>query len=186
MDDVKHLGVTISGNLKWDVHVSHITNKANSILAVLKRNVRVSSPPLKTAAYKALKRPHVVLQHSVGSTDSTPHLQGGDGAASLSQIRWVCNKYRTGLNTTGPTKMIRTLQWPSLESRRKVARLCLLYKMRNNLVRISYRTLLEPYPYRTKAKSPPPPPHPLLPLHKNPQETETPTTTTTTTTTTTV
>ena len=49
MDNVKYLGVTISGNFKWDVHVSHITNKANSTLAVLKRNVRVSSQSLKTA-----------------------------------------------------------------------------------------------------------------------------------------
>ena len=59
VDNVKYLGGTISCNLKWDVHVSHITNKANSNLAVLKRNVRVSSQSLKTAIYKALVRPHV-------------------------------------------------------------------------------------------------------------------------------
>ena len=111
VDNVKYLGVTISGNLKWDVHVSHITNKANSTLAVRKRNVRVSSQSLKTAAYKALVRPHVEYCSTVWDP-STAHLTRKVEMVQLRSARWVCNKYRTGLNTTGPTEMIRTLDWP--------------------------------------------------------------------------
>ena len=97
-----------------------------------------------------LVRPHVEYCSTVWDPP-TAHLTRKVEMVQRRSARWVCNKYRTGLNTTGPTEMIRTLDWPSLESRRKVARLCLLFKMRNNLVRMSYRTLLEPYPYRTKA-----------------------------------
>ena len=165
VDNVKYLGVTISGNLKWDVHVSHITNKANSTLAVLKHNVRVSSQSLKTATYKALVRPHVEYCSTVWDAP-TAHLTSKVEMVQHRSARWVYNKYRTGFNATGPTEMISTLDWSSLESRRKVARLCLLYKMRNNLVRMSYRTLLEPYPYRTKATVP----HGLLPLDKIPMK----------------
>ena len=59
VDHVKYLGVTISGDLRWDKHISNVVNKANSTLAVLKRNVRVPSQSVKSAAYKALVRPHL-------------------------------------------------------------------------------------------------------------------------------
>ena len=62
--------------------------------------------------------------------------------------------------------MISLLDWPLLEARRKVARLCLMYKMANDLVLMSYRSLLRPYPYSTKAM----PAHAYLPLDKSPQK----------------
>ena len=59
VDHVKYLvGVTISGNLRWDKHIANCINKANLTLAVLKRNIRVPSKSVKSAAYKALVRPH--------------------------------------------------------------------------------------------------------------------------------
>ena len=49
-----------------------------------------------------------------------------------------------------PTEMIRQLEWTSMETRRRWAKLVLIYKMLNNLVIMSYRTLLVPYPYITQ------------------------------------
>ena len=159
VDHAKYLGVTISGNLKWDRHVTNITNKANSTLAVLKRNVRVPSKTIKAAAYKALVRPHVEYCSSVWDPP-TKHLKEKIEMVQRRSARCVCNSYRTGPNTTGPTEMIKELSWPSLETRRQTARLCLLYKMANNLVLMSTRTLLIPYPYATKSM----PPHAFVPL----------------------
>ena len=48
-----------------------------------------------------------------------------------------------------PTEMMRELEWVSLETRRRWAKLVLVYKMLNNLVNMSYRSLLIPYPYHT-------------------------------------
>ena len=131
--------------------------------------LRVSSQSLKTAAYKVLVRPHAEYCSTVWDPP-TAHLTRKVEMVQRRSARWVCNKYSTGLNTTGPTGMIRTLGWPSLESHRKVTSLCLIYKMRNNFFRISYRTLLEPYSYRTKTMPPPLPPRTTT-SRQNSQET---------------
>ena len=78
--------------------------------------------------------------------------------------RWVFNKYRRGPNTTGPTHMISLLGWPSLEARRRAARLSMLYKMRNDKVLMAARSLLRPYPYLTQGM----PEHAFIPLDKLP------------------
>ena len=149
VDQAKYLGVTIQGDLRWDTHVTNITKKANSTLAVLKRNVRVPSKCIKAAAYKALVRPHVEYCSTVWDP-STKHLSKKLEMVQRRSARWVCNSYRTGPNSTGPTEMINDLDWPPLQTRRQNARLSLLYKMANDLVHMSSRTLLTPYPYFTK------------------------------------
>ena len=154
-----YLGVTISGDLKWYQHVTNITNKANSTLGILRRNVRIPSKAIKSAAYKALVRPHVEYCSTVWDPQ-TKHLQKKLEMVQRRSARWVCNSYRSGPNSTGPTEMIRDLDWPSLQVRRQIARLCLLYKMANRLVLMPTNTLLIPYPYLTKSM----PPHAFTPL----------------------
>ena len=143
VDHAKYLGVTISGNLRWDRHITNITKKANSSLAVLKRNVRVPSKVVKAAAYKALVRPHLEYCSTVWDPNTKCHKEQLEKAQRRS-ARWVFNKYRWGVNTTGPTEMINLLGWPLLETRRRIARLCLIYKMSSNLTLMSYRSLLKP------------------------------------------
>ena len=142
----------ISGDFHWKTHITKITNKANSTLAVLKRNVRVSSKPLKETAYKTLVRPQ--LEYSSPLWD--PHhanLKKKVEDVQRRSARWVFNKYHYGPkypNAMTPTEMIRQLEWTSMETRRRWAKLVLIYKMLNNLVIMSYRTLLVPYPYITQ------------------------------------
>ena len=59
LSEVKYLGLTLSDDLKWDKHIGMAISKANSTMAVLRRNVRVSSETVKATAYTALVRPHV-------------------------------------------------------------------------------------------------------------------------------
>ena len=59
-------------------------------------------------------------------------------------------KYQQGLNTTRSTYMMADLGWPLLETRRRIARLCLMYKMENRFVLMSYRSLLIHCPYELK------------------------------------
>ena len=151
VSQAKYLGVTISGDLRWNTHINNITNKANSTLAVLKRNVRVSSKPLKETAYKSLVRP----QMEYCSPLWDPHhknLKKKIEDVQRRSARWVYNKYQYGPrhpNAMTPTEMIQQLQWTSMETRRRWARLVLVYKMLNNMVQMSYRSLLIPYPYHT-------------------------------------
>ena len=146
-------------------HAHYQHNKANSTLAVLKRNVRVSSKTLKAAAYKVLVRPHLEYCSSVWDP-STKKLSNQVEMVQRRSARWVYSNYRFGPNTTGPSKMISELEWPPLDTRRQNARLCLMYKMANNLVNTTYCSLLTPYPYATKNM----PSHAFMPLDLTPSK----------------
>ena len=105
VNESKYLGVTIQGDLRWNTHINNITNKANSTLAVLKRNVRVPSKTIKAAAYKALVRPHVEYCSTVWDPP-TNNLSNKLEMVQRRSARWVCNSYMLGPNSTGPTEMM--------------------------------------------------------------------------------
>ena len=157
VSEVKYLGLTLSDDLKWDKAIS----KANSTMAVLRRNVRVSSKTVKATAYTALVRLHVEYCSAVWDP-YTKRLTQRVEMVQRRAARWVCSKYRRGPNCTGPTEMINHRSWPSLELRRKVARLTLLYKMTNNLIMMSTRSLLVRAPRGLRSV----PPHAFMSLSR--------------------
>ena len=57
VDNIKHLGVTISKDLKWNTHVSNVCTKANRTLGFLKHNLSSFPKDVKEMAYKGLVRP---------------------------------------------------------------------------------------------------------------------------------
>lgn len=71
VDKAKYLGITICHDLRWNEHISNITNKANRSLAFLRRNLRISCPKLKSTAYKALVRPLLEYSSTVWIIDLT-------------------------------------------------------------------------------------------------------------------
>ena len=99
----KYLGITLTPDLKWNKHINNITNKANSMFGILRRNLRISSHTVKTHAYQALVRPHMEYASSVWD----PHTQ--------------CN--------TRKLEMVNQLGWDSLAKRRQNSRLCAFYKL---------------------------------------------------------
>ena len=70
-DSTKYLGVTITSDLQCNQHIYNITNKANSILGLLRRNLRIPSQTIKTHANQSLVRPHL----EYASTVWDPHTQ---------------------------------------------------------------------------------------------------------------
>ena len=57
VDSAKYLGVTVSSNLKFNKHARQVRGSAEASLNMLKRNLRVRDPALKTAAYNTYVRP---------------------------------------------------------------------------------------------------------------------------------
>ena len=54
----KYLGITITGNLKWNTHIDNIKAKANKTLGFVKRKVRKKTHiHVETNAYQAFIRP---------------------------------------------------------------------------------------------------------------------------------
>ena len=54
--DAKYLGVTLSNDLLWSKHIATMTNKANSKLSFLRRNLKGCPEKLKQTAYFSLIR----------------------------------------------------------------------------------------------------------------------------------
>ena len=55
--NAKYLGITLSNDLEWSKHIATMTNKANSKLSFLRRNLKGCSEKLKQTAYFSLIRP---------------------------------------------------------------------------------------------------------------------------------
>ena len=101
-DSAKYLGLTITSDLQWNQHINNITNKANSILGLLRRNLRIPSQTIKTHAYQSLVRPHL----EYASTVWDPHTQKNIHKLDMVQrraARYTCNRYH---NISSVTEMV--------------------------------------------------------------------------------
>ena len=91
-DSDKYVGVTITSDLQWNQHIYNITNKANSILGLLGRNLRIPSQTIKTHAYQSLVRPHL----EYASTVWDPHTHENIYKLDIIQrraVRYTCNRW---------------------------------------------------------------------------------------------
>ena len=69
VDNIKYLGVTITNDLKWNMHISNICTKANRTLGFLRRTLFSCPKNVKEAAYKGMV--HLILEY--GSSVWDPH-----------------------------------------------------------------------------------------------------------------
>ena len=108
-----------SSDLKWNTHISNTTRKANSILSLLRRNIKTASQTLITQAYQSLVRPHLKYAATVWS----PHTAENVSKLEMVQRRaagYTCNRFH---NTSSVSEMIDHLGWESLAVRRNNMRL---------------------------------------------------------------
>ena len=127
------LGVYLSDDLRWNDHVKTISSKANKTLSFLKRNLIHCPPRTKETAYKALVRPALEYCYYVHMCGIHIQLKT-QTRLRLSQrrtARWVLNRF---VRKDNVTEMLSTLNWKTLECRRTIVRLSMLYEMRCRLV----------------------------------------------------
>ncbi|MES9880859.1 MAG: reverse transcriptase family protein [Sedimenticola sp.] len=136
----KYLGATISNNLSWNQHITNITNKANSTLGFVKRNIKTTNPKVREQTYKTLVRPQI----EYASVIWDPYTQQNINKIEMVQrraARWTVNDYS---RQSSVTDMLSSLGWCSLQDRRTQARLCLFYKIVNSLVAIPLPQHIQP------------------------------------------
>ena len=124
VDNIKYLGVTITNDLKWNMHISNICTKANRTLGFLRRTLFSCPQNVKEAAYKGMVRP--ILEY--GSSVWDPHpdkLQEELEKVQNRATRFVTRNYV--YETGSMTGILGQLKWESLKKRRKDNRLILLY-----------------------------------------------------------
>ena len=132
--------------MKWGAHVNNITTKAKQTLGVIKRNLWACPTRVKSLAYTSLVRPN--LEYAATVWD--PYTKKDKDKLERVQnqaARFCTNNYERGASVT---EMKRNLQWASLDDRRKMSRLCMMYKMTNKLVDVPTTKYLIPAQKRTR------------------------------------
>lgn len=125
VDSYKYLGLHITKNLSWQVHVDYITNNSNRTLGYLRRNFSSAPSSLKLTLYKTLVRPK--LEYACSIWDPSKHtlilaLESIQNRAA----RFVFSNYSRHSSVTA---MKKSLNLPDLSLRRKCSRLSLFHKI---------------------------------------------------------
>ena len=134
----KYLGLNITTNLSWNTHIGAVTKKANNINALLSRNISSCPSNIKAKCYTTLVRP--ILEYASVIWD--PVTQKGTKEVEMVQrraARFVAGDYRT---TSSVSRIIERLQWPSLEVRRKRAKVTMLYRVVHQLAEVTVEPLV--------------------------------------------
>ncbi len=125
----KHLGVTLTHNMKWGVHIDAAISKANKRLNGIRRIRFLITREARILLYKALVLP--VLEYGNILYDNCALYLKQRLESVQRQAAIVCT---CAFRTAGYAKLLSELGWSSLEDRRKYFRLTTMYKMVNNNV----------------------------------------------------
>ena len=123
----KYLGVTINDQLNWTEHVDNIAAKGKMKVGFLRRNFKECTQITKAATYTTIVRPSLDYASSIWD----PHLEKDKESLEKVQrqaARYVFNNY-TDRTPGTVTTMLTNLNWESLERRRRIQRLLMLYKI---------------------------------------------------------
>ena len=127
-----YLGIQLSENLSWNTHIATISKRANSTLGFLRRNLRNCPQSSRLTAYLALVRSTLEYGASVWDPYTQTEIDRLE-KVQRSAARFVTGNYRTR-EPGCVTAMLKELQLPSLQDRRKSIRLALFYKVVEGLV----------------------------------------------------
>ena len=131
VEEHDYLGVRLHHKLSWSPHVNHICNKANRMLGFLNRNLFHVPQNIREYTYKQLVLPSIDYCSAIWD----PYTKNDISKLEMLQnraARFVMNKpwYRKCHNVS-ITKILAELHWPTLQNRRKQARLILMFKIVN-------------------------------------------------------
>ena len=144
-----YLGVTISTDLKFNIHLNKNVAKSYQCLAFVRRNLKYCPEKLRRLSYISLIRSKLEYASSVWD----PHLRKDIHHLEMVQRRAARYIKRDYSYESSVTQMLKDLDLSSLENRRKINKLTVLYKIRNDLVCIKETGYLERADPRTRDAS---------------------------------
>ena len=135
VDSSKYLGVTISEDLTWRKHIDDTVNKANKTLGFFRRNLSDCSAPVKSAAYTTMVRPRLEYSSTVWDPHNNRDIHNQEQVQRRA-ARFVNRNYTE--RTPGcVTNMVQNFGWESLQHRRYINRLSMLFKIQYGAIDIS-------------------------------------------------
>ena len=128
VNSYKYLGVHLSSDLSWSNHTQHVCVKAKKLIGLIYRNFYNHIPQnMLLKLYKSLVRPHLEYAAAIWC----PHLQCDKKL--LERVEKFALRMVTKCWDLSYLELLDITGVLSLERRRDVARLCLLYKIVNCL-----------------------------------------------------
>ena len=106
LETVQHhpyLGVELSDNMKFNLHINNISKKASSVLEFLKRNLKHCPQKIKERAYQSLVRPKLENVSSVWNPQQKTQIK------QLEQVQRKAARFVTNPSTQISQKVL--LQW---------------------------------------------------------------------------
>ena len=129
-----YLGVQLSKDLTWNHHVNFITKKTTRTLNLIRRNLYSCSKEIKARAYLSLVRPTL----SYASSEWDPYTQKNINQLEMVQRRAARFVFKNDSRHVSVTALIKELGWSELSSARERDRLCMMFKIVNNLIPINF------------------------------------------------
>ena len=123
---VKYLGVTLSSDLSWSLHVQNTARAAKRQLGFLHRQLYQATPPARHAIYKSVILPKLEYCASVWDPHQTT-LQAKLESTQKFAGRVITKNWNADYQT-----LLSELQWNTLKTRRTNQKLKLCYKILNN------------------------------------------------------
>lgn len=137
----KYLGVHITSNLSWKLHVEYVINNANRMLGYLKRNFFLAPSSLKLTMYKSLIRPKLEYAAAVWDPSHSSLISLIESVQNRS-ARFIMSNYH---RTASVSSMKTSLGLPSLTHRRKIFRLCLFHKIFHQNADLRRKLIIPPF-----------------------------------------
>ena len=127
--EYKYLGVLITSDLMWSSHITNICNKTRRLVGVLyRRFYKHSSTDTLLNLYVSFVRPH--LEYAGVAWD--PYLK--KDIAAIEDVQKFALRVCTKSWDSNYDQLLSQSHLPSLEARRRQAKLCNLYNITNELV----------------------------------------------------
>ena len=111
-DSVKYLGVTLTSDLKWNMHVTNTCKSAKQKLGLLYRNFHQADQRTLTHLYKLLVLPKLDYCSSVWDPHTSALVH------KLESVQSFAAKLCTRSWSDSSRRLFHSLNWPSLRSRR--------------------------------------------------------------------
>ena len=129
----KYLGLIISNDLSWKKHIQSISATAGRTLSLLQRNIYHCPEKIKLMSYKSLVRPQIEYCNTIWDPHNKCHINQLEALQNRA-ARFITNDFR---RYSSVTQMKSNISLESLESRRKINKAILFYKIQNNLVDVT-------------------------------------------------